>query len=42
VPETTLEEFLAPYSPPVRELTLAARVLILRVFPDGLEMVDEP
>jgi len=42
VPETTLEEFLAPYSPPVRELTLAARALILGVFPDALEMVDAP
>ncbi len=42
MPETTLEEFLAPCSPPIRELTLAARTLILRVFPDALEMVDVP
>lgn len=42
MPKTTLEEFLALCSPAVRELTLAARTLILRVFPDALEMVDAP
>lgn len=42
MPEPTLEEFLDPYSPPVRELALAARALILRAFPDALELVDAP
>ena len=42
MPEPTLEEFLAPYSPPVRELTLAARALILQAFPGALELVDVP
>jgi hypothetical protein len=42
MPEATLQEFLSSYSPQVRELALAARALILRVFPDALEQVDAP
>lgn len=40
--EVTLDDFLSPYAPPVRELTLAARAVILRAFPDALELVDAP
>lgn len=40
--DAALEDFLANYSPQVRELALGTRALILRVFPDALELVDAP
>jgi len=40
--EENLEEFLAQYSPVVRELALKTRALILSAFPGALEMVDPP
>lgn len=42
MPEPTFEDFLSTYSPPVREVALAARAFILRAFPDALELVDAP
>lgn len=40
--EASLEEFLAQYSPAVRELVLKTRALILSAYPGALEMVDPP
>jgi hypothetical protein len=39
---TTLDEFLAPYTPPVREMALKARDLVLSLFPDAVEQIDVP
>jgi len=38
----TFTEFLASYSPEVRDLALKARELILEVIPNALEQVDPP
>jgi hypothetical protein len=40
--ETTVEEFLASYSPEVQALALQTRELVLEVIPKALEMVDPP
>ena len=40
--ETTVDEFLASYSPEVRDLALQTRNLVLEVIPKALEMVDPP
>ncbi len=37
-----LEEFLARFTPDIRELALQTRALILECYPDVLEMVDPP
>jgi len=39
---TTIDEFLEPYTPPVRELALKTRDLVLSVAPDLVEQVDVP
>ncbi len=39
---TELEDFLDPYPPAVREITLQARELILAEMPGAIEMVDPP
>ena len=39
---TSAEEFLADYSPEVRELALQARALILDCLPQMVEFVDPP
>ena len=36
----TIEEFLAAYSPEVRDLTRKARALVLNVIPDAVEQID--
>jgi hypothetical protein len=38
----SLEDFIAAYSPEVRDLTLKARALVLAVIPDVIEQVDAP
>ncbi len=38
----TVDEFLAPYSPPVREMALKTRALVLEVMPDMVEQIDVP
>ncbi len=40
--DDALQDFLSQYSPPVRDLALAARALILSAFPGALELVDAP
>lgn len=40
--ETSLELFLEPYSPAVREIVLKTRARILSAFPGALELVDPP
>lgn len=39
---TTLDEFLAAYTPPVREMALKTRDLVLSLFPDAVEQIDVP
>lgn len=39
---TTLDEFLAPYTPSVREMALKTRDLVLSLFPDAVEQIDVP
>lgn len=39
---TTAEEFLAAYSPEVRELALQTRALVFESLPDAIEFVDPP
>ncbi len=36
----TVEEFLAPYSPQVRELAMGTRQLVLDAMPDAIEQVN--
>ena len=38
----TLDEFLEGYSPPVREMALKARELVLSVAPELVEQIDVP
>jgi len=38
----TLDDFLAPYTPPVREMALKTRALVLSLFPDAVEQIDVP
>lgn len=38
----TLDEFLAPYSPAVRDMALKTRVLVLSVAPELVEQIDVP
>lgn len=40
--ETPAEEFLAAYSPEVRDLALKTRALVQEVIPTALEIVDPP
>jgi len=39
---TTLDEFLAPYSLPVREMALKTRALVLSIAPELVEQIDVP
>lgn len=39
---TTLDEFLATYSPPVQEMALKTRELVLSLFTDAVEQIDVP
>ncbi|MBZ0289582.1 MAG: DUF1801 domain-containing protein [Anaerolineae bacterium] len=39
---TTFDDFLSTYTPPVQELALKTRELVLSLFPDALEQVDVP
>lgn len=39
---TTVDELLAPYPPPVRELALKARALVRSAAPELVEQVDVP
>lgn len=39
---TTLDEFLSTYSPPVQEMALKTRELVLSLFPDVVEQIDVP
>ena len=36
------EQFLAPYSPEIRELAWKLRALVLEIFPDAIELPDPP
>jgi hypothetical protein len=38
----TLDEFLEGYSPPVREMALKARELVLSIAPELIEQIDVP
>jgi hypothetical protein len=40
--QSALEEFLASYSPEVRDLALQTRQLVLEIIPGAEEMVDPP
>jgi hypothetical protein len=37
-----VEQFLAAYSPEIRELAWKVRALVLEVFPDAIEQLDPP
>jgi hypothetical protein len=37
-----VEQFLAPYSPDLRDLAWKLRALVLDVFPDAIELIDTP
>jgi hypothetical protein len=37
-----VEQFLAPYSPEIRDLAWKLRALVLEVFPDAIELLDPP
>jgi hypothetical protein len=37
-----VEQFLAPYSPEIRELAWKLRALVLEIFPDAIELPDPP
>jgi hypothetical protein len=39
---SSFEEFLASYTPEVRDLALRTRALILEAIPDAVEVVDPP
>lgn len=39
---TTVESFLADYTPPVQEIALKLREIVLEMMPDAVEQVDVP
>ena len=37
-----VEQFLAPFAPEIRDLAWKLRALVLEVFPDAIEQLDQP
>jgi hypothetical protein len=37
-----VEAFLAPYAPEIRDLAWKVRALVLEIFPDAIEQLDQP